>query len=103
MKVFDSCCSFEGLQRILDFSGSSGRRPSQDDTFRQSRKRPHDCADSAVPTSLTTDSAAATTAHTEGAGASPYPSVDRFITGQLSRGGVQGSIRRWTLFPVGMY
>ena len=32
---------------------------------------------------------------------SPFPSVDVFITSQLTRGGVQGSIRRWTYFPTG--
>ena len=32
---------------------------------------------------------------------SPFPSVDSFITSQLTKGGVQGSIRRWTYFPTG--
>ena len=32
---------------------------------------------------------------------SPYPLVDQFVTSQLTRGGVQGSIRRWTFFPQG--
>lgn len=34
-----------------------------------------------------------------GRGGSPYPDVDRFITVRCSRGGVQGRIRRWALFP----
>ena len=33
---------------------------------------------------------------------SPFPSVDIFITSQLTKGGVQGSIRRWTYFPTGI-
>lgn len=37
----------------------------------------------------------------EGFSQSPYPSVDQFITSQLSKGGVQGAIRRWTFFPQG--
>ena len=32
---------------------------------------------------------------------SPFPMVDLFITSQLTKGGVQGSIRRWTYFPAG--
>ena len=32
---------------------------------------------------------------------SPFSSVDVFITSQLTKGGVQGSIRRWTYFPTG--
>ena len=38
----------------------------------------------------------------EGFSQSPYPSVDQFITSQLSKGGVQGAIRRWTFFPQGI-
>ena len=34
---------------------------------------------------------------------SPFPSVDLFITSQLTKGGVQGSIRRWTYFPTGAH
>ena len=33
---------------------------------------------------------------------SPFPSVDAFITSTLTKGGTQGSIRRWTYFPEGM-
>ena len=33
---------------------------------------------------------------------SPFPLVDLFITSQLTKGGVQGSIRRWTYFPQGI-
>ena len=36
-----------------------------------------------------------------GFGHSPYPLVDKFISSQVVRGGVQGSIRRWTHFPQG--
>ena len=34
---------------------------------------------------------------------SPCPSVDSFVTSQLTKGGVQGSIRRWTYFPTGAH
>ena len=37
----------------------------------------------------------------EGYTQSPYPEVDHFITKQLTRGGAQGTIRKWTLFPQG--
>ena len=37
----------------------------------------------------------------EGFNHSPYPLVDQFVTSQVTRGGVQGSIRRWTFFPQG--
>ena len=37
----------------------------------------------------------------EGHTHSPYPEVDHFITKQLTKGGAQGVIRRWTLFPQG--
>ena len=37
----------------------------------------------------------------EGFNHSPYPLVDQFVTSQLTRGGVQGCIRRWTFFPQG--
>lgn len=97
-------CSFESSLRVLDFpsSTSSTARLSQDDNLRWSRKRSHDSVASA-PAPLTTDSCAVAvpSAGTEGIGASPYPSVDQFITGQLNKGGIQGSIRRWTFFPIG--
>ena len=32
---------------------------------------------------------------------SPFPLVDSFIVSKLTKGGVQGSIRRWTYFPKG--
>lgn len=32
---------------------------------------------------------------------SPFPVTDSFITSKLTKGGVQGSIRRWTYFPKG--
>lgn len=32
---------------------------------------------------------------------SPFPLIDSFITSKLTKGGVQGSIRRWTYFPKG--
>ena len=103
--LLTSHCSFESSLRILDFpsSTSSATSLSQGDILRQSRKRPHDSVDS-IPAALTTGSGAAVpSAGTEGTGASPYPSVDQFITGQLNKGGVQGSIRRWTFFPIGGY
>ena len=41
------------------------------------------------------------TATEEGYSHSPYPEIDQFITKQLTRGGAQGAIRKWTLFPQG--
>ena len=37
----------------------------------------------------------------QGYSLSPFPVVDHYITSQLTRGGVQGHIRRWTYFPQG--
>ena len=51
-------------------------------------------------TSCDTESLGAT-ATEEGYTKSPYPEVDHFITKQLTRGGAQGAIRRWALFPQG--
>ena len=42
-----------------------------------------------------------TAATEEGYAHSPYPKIDQFIIKQLTRGGAQGAIRRWTLFPQG--
>ena len=37
----------------------------------------------------------------EGFTRSPYPLVDQFVISQWTRGGVEPSIRKWTLFPHG--
>lgn len=37
----------------------------------------------------------------EGYSCSPYPLVDKFINSCVSRGGVQGGIRRWSYFQQG--
>lgn len=37
----------------------------------------------------------------EGFTHSPYPLVDQFVLSQWTRGGVEPSIRKWTLFPHG--
>ncbi|XP_065921057.1 DNA-directed primase/polymerase protein-like isoform X2 [Dysidea avara] len=39
----------------------------------------------------------------EGYSHSPYPEIDRFITKQLTRGGVQGAIRRWGRYSQGRW
>lgn len=39
----------------------------------------------------------------EGFTHSPYPLVDQFVLSQWTRGGVEPSIRKWTLFPHGWY
>lgn len=56
-----------------------------------------------VATSSSSSTALAKAESATGYSHSPFPSVDVFITSQLTKGGVQGSIRRWTYFPTGIY
>ena len=66
------------------------------------RKRPHHILDTPSVIGCAQVPVSPPPTAAEGRGPSPYTLVDQFITRQLNRGGVQGTIRRWTFFPQGM-
>ena len=80
MRITGFCIRYERSARVLEFKSPNSK---------QKRKRMQS-SDAAHPASTE-----------EGYSHSPYPRVDQFITSLLTRGGVQGSIRRWTYFPQG--
>ena len=79
------CISYGTTPRILSFESlQSGRR----------KRRFH----TDLPASVTATSASTCE---EGYSSSPYPPVDSFITSCVTKGGIQGAIRRWSYFQQG--
>lgn len=92
----------EHMMRILP-SGSATLFLRQTGTAKPSNSSGHS-VQSQTTAELSAEIPSSSTAEAEtatGFSHSPFPSVDVFITSQVARGGVQGSIRRWTYFPTG--
>lgn len=83
------------------YETESSFRILYDEADRSQRNRPQSHDESASSQPDTAGSSDQQTTSADHFNSSPYPHIDAFITSQLCREGVQGSIQKWTFFNQG--